>query len=109
MLFRTFSAALVGCTLPLAPLVAIAASRVPSTPEDRKQALEFIHYWQTDPLGPHAKDHFAWVLKWFADVPDLTVHVCTVFDELPKGDEEDANTNFAAEFMSQAPMCLRTP
>ena len=109
MLFRSFSAALVGCTLLLAPLVAIAADRGPSTPEERKQALKFIHDWQTNPLGPHAKDQFAWVLKWFADVPDLTVHVCTIFDKLPKGDKKDGSAISGGEFMAQAAYLLENP
>ena len=53
-------------------------------------------------MGPHAKDQFAWVLKWFAEVPDLTVHVCTLFDKLPEGDKQDANPIFGGQFMAQA-------
>jgi len=101
MFMRTLSAALVGCTLLLAPLAG-AADRGPSTPEERKQAIEYIHARQADPLGPQAKDQFAWVLKFFAAVPDLTVHVCTILDKLPKGDKKDANTIFGGEFMAQA-------
>jgi len=74
----------------------------PSTPEERKQAIEYIHAWQADPLGSQAKDQFAWVLKFFADVPDLTVHVCTILDRLPKGEKKDANTIFGGEFMAQS-------
>jgi len=102
MFLRNFSTALVGCMILLSPVASNAAGRGPSTPEERKQAFETIHAWQADPLGPEAKDHFAWVLKWFADVPDLTVHVCTILDKLPKGDKKDSNTIFGAEFMAQA-------
>jgi hypothetical protein len=109
MFFRFFSAALVGCTILLAPIAATAADRGPSTPEERKQAIEYIHEWQADPLGPHAKDQFAWVLKWFADVPDLTVHVCTILDRLPNGEKKDSNTIFGGEFMAQAAFVVENP
>jgi hypothetical protein len=109
MFFRTLSAAMVSCTLLLAPLASAAADRGPSTPEERKQALEFIHSWQADPLGPQAKDQFAWVLKWLAEVPDQTVHVCTILDKLPKGDKKHGTTIFGGEFMAQAAFVLENP
>jgi hypothetical protein len=109
MFIRKISAVLVGCTLLLAPFAANAADRGPSTPEERKQALEYIHAWQADPLGPQAKDQFAWVLKWFAVVPDLTVHVCLIFDKLPKGDKKDGNTIFGGQFMAQSAFVIENP
>jgi hypothetical protein len=86
-----------------------AADRGPSTPEERKQALEYIHEWQADPLGPHAKDQFAWVLKWLVDVPDLTVHACTILDKVPKGNRKDGSTVFGGEFMAQAVFVIENP
>lgn len=83
--------------------------RGPSTPEEREKILATIHAWQSDPLGPGAKDQFGTVLKWFADVPDLTVHVCMVLDKLPKGDRKDSSTIFGAEFMGQAAYVLEHP
>lgn len=109
MFFRTLSAALVGCTFLLAPLSAMAVDRGPSTPEERKQALEYIHNWQADPLGPRAKDQFAWVLKWLADVPDVTVHVCMILDKLPRGDKKDSATIFGGAFMAQAAFVIESP
>jgi hypothetical protein len=108
MFLRNVSAALMGCTLLLAPLAA-KADRGPSTPEERRQALEYIHAWQADPLGPQAKDQFGWVLKWLADVPDLSVHVCMILDKLPKGDKKDGNTIFGAAFMAQAAFVIENP
>jgi len=83
--------------------------RGPSTADERRQALETIHAWQADPLGPQAKNEFGWVLKFFADVPDMTVHVCTIFDKLPKGDKKDSSTIFGAEFMAQAAFVIENP
>jgi len=85
----------------IAPIAAVA-DRGPSTPDERKQVIELIHAWQASPLGPQAKDQFATVLKFFADVPDLTVHVCMILDKLPKGDKKDGNVIFGGAFMAQA-------
>lgn len=99
---RTIFSILLGCALLAASMPVHAADRGPSTPDERKQALEFIHEWQADPLGPHAKDAFGWVLKWLVDVPDITVHACTILDKLPKGDKKDGATVFGGEFIAQA-------
>lgn len=109
MFIRKLSAALVGCMLLLAPVAANAADRGPSTPEERKQALEYIHAWQADPLGPNAKDQFGWIVKWVADVPDITVHLCMIFDKLPKSDKKDSNTIFGAEMMAQTAFLIENP
>jgi hypothetical protein len=101
MFLRTLFATFVGCVCLIAPIAA-AAERGPSTPDERKQVIELIHAWQANPLGPEAKDHFATVLKFFADVPDMTVHVCMILDKLPKGDKKDGNTIFGGAFMGQA-------
>jgi len=102
MFLRAISASFVGCVLLMIPIAATATDRGPSTPEERKQVIELIHAWQANPLGPQAKDQFATVLKFFADVPDMTVHVCMILDKLPKGDKKDANTIFGGAFMGQA-------
>jgi len=109
MFIRTACSALLGCALMAASLLAHAADRGPSTPEERKQALEYIHSWQADPLGPNARDQFGWVLKWFTQVPDQTVHVCMILDKLPKGDKKDGATIFGGAFMGQAAFVLETP
>jgi len=101
MLTRTIVATFVGCALLAAPVEAVAADRGPSTPEERKQILGEIREWEFDPLGPQAKDLFSTVLKFFADVPDMTVHVCMLVD-LPKGEKKHSNTIFGGEFMGQA-------
>jgi hypothetical protein len=108
MSISRFAAVLLGSALFAAPIAAIAADRGPSTAEERAQILEQIHAWQSDPLGPNAKDQFGAVLKFFADVPDLTVHVCMVLD-LPKGDKKDSNTIFGGAFMGQAAFVIEDP
>lgn len=110
MFIRKISAGLVVCGLLLASTVSFAQDhRGPSTADERQQALDYIHNWMADPLGPQAKDQFAWVFKWLADVPDLTVHVCTILDKLPKGDKKDSGTIFGGEFMAQAAFVIENP
>ncbi len=110
MFLYKVSAFVAGCALLLAPAVSFAQDRRgPSTADERQQALEYIHEWQSDPLGPQAKDQFGWVLKWFADVPDLTVHVCTILDKLPRGDKKDSPTVFGGQFMGQAAFVIENP
>jgi hypothetical protein len=100
---------LLGCAFLAASVPLQGADRGPSTPEERQQILGLIHDWQANPLGPNAKDEFGQVLKFFADVPDLTVHVCTILDNLPKGDKKDGATIFGGEFMGQAAFVLENP
>lgn len=102
MILRKIFASLAGCALVLAPVASTAADRGPSTAEERTQMLEVIHIWQSDPMGPKAKDQFGAVLKWFMEVPDLTVHVCLILDKLPKGDKRDASAIFGGAMMGQS-------
>lgn len=109
MFIRKIPAALVVCGLLFASTLSFTqASRGPSTAEERQQALQYIHSWQADPLGPQAKDQFGWVLKWVAEVPDLTVQVCTLID-LPKGNKKDSATVFGAMFMAQTAFIIDNP
>jgi hypothetical protein len=110
MLLRTLSAALLGCALLAAPASAFAAGRGPSTPEERKQALEYIHDLQVNPLGPQALDERRWMLKWLAEIPDVTVHLCGItLDGLPKVDKKDTALIIFAQMLSQAAFLLQNP
>ncbi|MGD0858869.1 MAG: hypothetical protein ABR912_06090 [Terracidiphilus sp.] len=109
MFLRTIFAALLGCALLLAPIASTAADRGPSTPEERKQALEYIHDFEANPLGPHAVEEREWVLRWIIEVPDIHVSVCTILDKLPKGDKKDASTVFIAETFSQTAFLIQNP
>ena len=93
---RSISAVLLGSALLLAPIAAIAADRGPSTPAERKQALEYIHHFQADPLNPDLRAEREWVIRWSMAVPDLVVHLCPDVAKLPKGDKKDGLTLFTA-------------
>jgi len=54
-----------------------------------------------DPLGPNAKDRQDDVRKFFIAAPDMTVHVCTILDKLPKKDKQDVSVVMDARTMAQ--------
>jgi hypothetical protein len=101
MFLRNLSAALLGCALLAAPASAIAAGRGPSTPEERKQALDYIQHFMADPLNPALKPEIQWLTVWIIEVPDIHVHLCMILDQLPKGNKKDSQALFIAMFFSQ--------
>ena len=109
MIIRTISAAFVGCVLLIAPVASIAADRGPSTPEERKQALDIIARFQADPLNPSLKQEQKWVVQWMVEIPDVHVNLCTILDKLPKGDKKDSMTLFTAMVFAQTAFVLQNP
>ncbi len=53
-----------------------AQKRGPSTPEERKQAVEMVTFLETNPLAKEAKDYRAKLLFFLTEVPDITVTLC---------------------------------
>ena len=53
--------------------------RGPSTAEERQKALEIVRHLESDPLAKNAKDERGWLTVWLAEVPDITVTLCTAF------------------------------
>src|SRR5688572_18524704 len=51
--------------------------RGPSTPEERKRAVEMATFLETNPLAKEAKDYRAALLYFLAEVPDITISLCT--------------------------------
>jgi hypothetical protein len=107
---RCVSAVVVLCAL-VVPSESLFAQdkRGPSTPQERTQALAYIHAFQADPLGPNAKDESAWLLQWVADVPDLTVHVCMILDKLAKPEKKDSATIFFGQVAAQTEFVVTHP
>jgi len=108
MFLRNLSAALLGCALLAAPASAIAAGRGPSTPEERKQALDYIQHFMADPLNPALKSEISWVVGWTIEIPDVHVSLCNII-ELPKGNKKDSQTLFTAMVMAQTAFALQNP
>jgi len=88
MYIRMIFSALLGCALVAASLPAYSADRGPSTPEERKQALEYIHDFEADPLGPNAIRDREWVIKWVIEIPDVHMNFCgAILDKMNRSDK----------------------
>lgn len=53
-----------------------AQERGPSTPEERKRAVEIATLLENDPLNKNAKDLSRVLLMWLIAVPDISVTLC---------------------------------
>jgi hypothetical protein len=56
---------------------ASAQNRGPSTPEERKRAVEIITLLENDPLSKDAKPLSSQLLVWLIEVPDIGVKLCS--------------------------------
>ena len=109
MLIRTVFSGLVGCAVMAASLPGHAADRGPSTPEERKQALEYIHDYLTNPLGPNAVQEREWVIKWVIEIPDVHVSVCpSILDKMSRSDKKNGPELIAAMMMGQTEFVLKS-
>jgi hypothetical protein len=76
---------------------AYAQKRGPSTPEERKQAVEMATFLETNPLAREAKEMRGALLFFLTEVPDITVSLCTsVF-----GESKKFKGDYEAELMGQ--------
>ena len=64
-------------TLGLAVKATVAQGRGPSTPEERKRAVEIATLLENDPLNKNAKALSSELLVWLIQVPDISVNLCT--------------------------------
>ena len=88
-----------------------AQERAPSTPEQRKLAVEMTTFLETSPLAKEAKDYRIKLFAFIAAVPDITVKLCTnVLGESKrlKGDYESELVTFQLMF-SQAKFLIENP
>ena len=64
-------------TCAFAATSALAQKRGPSTPAERKRAVELTNILENDPLNKKADDWRLELLTWLIQVPDVTVTICT--------------------------------
>lgn len=103
MSIRAIFSALLVCPLLAASPPALAADRGPSTPEERKQALEYIHDFEANPLEPNALPERQWVIE----VPDVHISFCAeILDKMNRSDKKDGSTLLAAMMMGQTEFAL---
>lgn len=76
---------------------AYAQKRGPSTPEERKRAVEMATFLETNPLAKEAKDIRGALLFFLAEVPDITVSLC--MDVV--GDSKKFKGDYDAELTGQ--------
>ena len=80
---------LAAAVLVLAALPSRAAERGPSTPEERKRALEITRKLEREPLARSSMDARKWLFQWITDIPDINVTSCNgPLDVLVKDDED---------------------
>lgn len=102
-------AALVGCAVLSMPSASVAADRGPSTPEECKQALQYIRDFETNPLSSESVQRREWVLKWIIEVSDIHVSMRVILDKLPKGNKKDSSDILVAETFSQTAFLIQNP
>lgn len=84
-MLRALAAALVVLALP-SPA---AAQRGPSTPEERKRAVETTRRLEKEPLARSSMEGRKWLFQWIVDIPDIQVTSCSgPLDVLAKDDED---------------------
>lgn len=88
---RAVAATLVLSLAVLSPATALA--RGPSTPEERKRAVETTRKLEKEPLSRSSTEARKWLFQWIVEIPDIHVTSCQgPLDPLVKeDDEEDAD------------------
>jgi hypothetical protein len=87
-----------------------AQKRGSSTPEERKRAVEMATFLEEKPLAKEAKEYRAALLYFLAEVPDITISLCSsVLGESKriKGDYESELVGQLA--FSQAKFIIENP
>jgi len=80
---------LIAAALLAAAAPSLAAERGPSTPEERKRAVETTRKLERHPLARSSIEARRWLFQWIVDIPDIHVTSCQgPLDPLLK-DEED--------------------
>jgi hypothetical protein len=55
----------------------LASERGPSTPEERKRAVETTRKLEKNPLARSSGDGRRWLFQWIVDIPDIHVTSCS--------------------------------
>lgn len=93
----TLAALLMLTMLCQSPAHAQQQQRGPSTAQERQTAVALATSLENDPLGKKAKDYRSALFVWLAEVPDITVTVCT--DML--GDLKKIKGDYSSELIMQ--------
>ena len=81
-----------------------------STMEERTKAVEIARSLESDPLGKHAKEQRAWIIRWLIEVPDINVKVCSkLLDPLVDSKKNYANEIFMQMLPASAAFVISNP
>lgn len=84
--------------------------RGPSTPEERQRAVQMATFLETNPLAKEAKDYRSALLFFLAEVPDITVTICTNVLGDPKRFKGDYESEMMGQLaFSQAKFVIENP
>ncbi|HKY45514.1 MAG TPA: hypothetical protein VJM50_20650 [Pyrinomonadaceae bacterium] len=84
--------------------------RGPSTPEERKQAVEIATFLETNPLAKEAKKYREALLFFLIQVPDITVTLCSnVLGEAKRQKGDYESELFTQMTFSQAKFMIENP
>ena len=87
-----------------------AGQRGPSTPEERKRAVELATLLENDPLNKNAKEYSSELLRWLIEVPDISVPLCTdILGDYKKIKGDYAPTITAQLTFSEAKFIIEHP
>ena len=96
-----------------ASVPSVAATRGPSTAEERTQALEYAQSLEQHPLAKDSLQKRMWLTEWIVQVPDITVNVCChelkALQSLDKVNDTYSNQLRMQAVFSQAAFQLQHP
>jgi hypothetical protein len=88
----------------------LAQTRGPSTPEERKRAVEITNLLENDPFNKDAQALSRQLLLFLIEAPDIHVHICTnVFGDYKKIKGEYSPTITTQLTFSQARFVIEHP
>ena len=89
---------------------ACAQKRGPSTPEERKRAVEIATLLENDPLNRNAETLSRELLLWLIEVPDVSVTICSnVLGDISKIKGDYAPTIVTQMSFSEAKFVIEHP
>lgn len=74
---RSLAVAALAAGLALALAPALAAARGPSTPAERRRAVETTRRLEQQPLAKEANAARRWLIQWIVEIPDINVQGCS--------------------------------
>jgi hypothetical protein len=106
----TYVAPLLLLMLLCAPSSRAQEGRGPSTPQERQAAVAMATSLENDPLGPKAKEYRRDLFVWLAQVPDISVTLCTDMLGETKKIKGDYSSELVGQMMySQAKFVIEHP